>query len=286
MGGHRVKPRQIIYALSGHNLNIAIIFSSLQFFNIICMPLVFVPFVLSAISDAIVVFSHIGAFPTAEELPDLYTIDLERKNTVDVDASFAWETEVEIGEPKFAPGAGGGRGHGGQLLTCAPPSFFFAPPPPLLPLPPAPTAATPSNAPLPTRTASPSPLVPPPRMTPPSSFSSGSSDCPLGVAQDPSVTTDTPSTAGADPTTPVSDPESDPVSTPAASDPVSDPASDPISAPAVSTPAVFTPSVSTPAVSMPAVSTPAKSSARTGAPANPTDPSPSPSPSQTGGRAL
>ncbi|KAJ7827858.1 multidrug resistance-associated ABC transporter [Mycena olivaceomarginata] len=104
----------ITYALSGHDLNIAIIFSSLQFFNIIRMPLVFIPFVLSALSDAIVAFGRIGAFLTAEELPDPYAIDFERKNAVDVDASFAWETAGEIGEPKFATGAGGGGGRGGK----------------------------------------------------------------------------------------------------------------------------------------------------------------------------
>jgi hypothetical protein len=78
------------------------------------MPLVFIPFVLSALSDAIVAFGRIGAFLTAEELPDPYAIDFERKNAVDVDASFAWETAGEIGEPKFAAGAGGGGGRGGK----------------------------------------------------------------------------------------------------------------------------------------------------------------------------
>ncbi|KAJ7819555.1 hypothetical protein B0H14DRAFT_2836191 [Mycena olivaceomarginata] len=114
------------------------------------------------------------------------------------------------------------------------------------------------------------------------------SDCPQGVAQDPSVTTDAPSTAGADPTDPASDPASDPVSTPAASDPASDSASDPVSTPAASDP-VSTPAVSTPAVSSkPAVSTPAasKSSAVGGAPASQSVPAPSPSPSTGGARAL
>ncbi|KAJ7852952.1 multidrug resistance-associated ABC transporter [Mycena leptocephala] len=101
----------ITYALSGHDLNIAIIFSSLQFFNIIRAPLIFIPFVLSALSDAVVAFKRIGAFLTAEELPDPYPIDFERKNAVDVDASFSWETAGKIEEPKFDAGAaGGGRG--------------------------------------------------------------------------------------------------------------------------------------------------------------------------------
>ncbi|KAJ7144616.1 hypothetical protein C8R44DRAFT_145610 [Mycena epipterygia] len=93
------------------------------------------------------------------------------------------------------------------------------------------------------------------------SFSSGSSDCPKGIAQDPSATTDAPSSAGAAATPP---PVSTPIATP--SPPIS--ISAPISLPPVSTPtpvSVSTPAgVSTPAsnstpagVSTPAVSTPA-----------------------------
>ncbi|KAJ7658502.1 multidrug resistance-associated ABC transporter [Mycena rosella] len=100
----------ITYALSGHQLNVAIIFSSLQFFNIIRAPLIFLPFVLSALSDALVALGRIGKFLTADELPEPYLIDDELKNAVDVDGSFAWETAGKIEEPKFDPGAGGGRG--------------------------------------------------------------------------------------------------------------------------------------------------------------------------------
>ncbi|KAJ6465868.1 multidrug resistance-associated ABC transporter [Mycena sanguinolenta] len=99
----------ITYALSGHDLNIAIIFSSLQLFNIIRAPLVLVPFVLSALSDAIVAFGRIGKFLTAEELPDPYLIEPERKNAVEVDASFAWETAGKLEGGKFAIG---GKGKG------------------------------------------------------------------------------------------------------------------------------------------------------------------------------
>ncbi|KAF8124850.1 hypothetical protein K438DRAFT_2034116 [Mycena galopus ATCC 62051] len=105
----------ITYALSGHDLNIAIIFSSLQFFNIIRAPLIFIPFVLSALSDAIVAFGRIGRFLTAEELPDPYAIEFERKNAVEVDASFAWEEAGKLDEPKFGgAGRGGAAGRGGR----------------------------------------------------------------------------------------------------------------------------------------------------------------------------
>ncbi|KAJ7036806.1 multidrug resistance-associated ABC transporter [Mycena alexandri] len=96
----------ITYALSGHDLNVAIIFSSLQFFNIIRAPLIFLPFVLGALSDALVAFKRIGSFLLAEELPDPYEIDTARTNAVDLDASFTWETAGKV-DAKFGPGAGG-----------------------------------------------------------------------------------------------------------------------------------------------------------------------------------
>ncbi|KAJ7270615.1 multidrug resistance-associated ABC transporter [Mycena haematopus] len=102
----------ITYALSGHELNIAIIFSSLQFFNIIRAPLIFLPFVLSALADAMVAFGRIGTFLTAEELADPYAIEPERKNAVDVDASFAWETAGKLEGDKFVVAGKDGKGKG------------------------------------------------------------------------------------------------------------------------------------------------------------------------------
>ncbi|KAF7321107.1 Multidrug resistance-associated ABC transporter protein [Mycena chlorophos] len=105
----------ITYALTGHDLNIAIIFSSLQFFNIIRMPLAFIPFVLSALSDALVAFKRIGAFLTAEELPEAYLIEGTQKNAIDVDATFVWETVGKLDGPKFGgPGAKGKKAAGGN----------------------------------------------------------------------------------------------------------------------------------------------------------------------------
>ncbi|KAE9399630.1 multidrug resistance-associated ABC transporter [Gymnopus androsaceus JB14] len=99
----------ITYALSGHSLNVAIIFSSLQFFNIIRAPLVFFPIVLSALSDFLVAMGRIGKFLTAEELAEPYTIDhdVNRKNAVEVDGDFSWETAGKITESKFARGGKG-----------------------------------------------------------------------------------------------------------------------------------------------------------------------------------
>ncbi|KAI0795014.1 multidrug resistance-associated ABC transporter [Abortiporus biennis] len=102
----------ITYALSGHNLNVAIIFSSLQFFNIIRAPLVFFPVVIAAAADAVVALGRIGSFLTAEELADPYMIDEDSKLAIDVDADFCWETAYKSGNggAKFDLGKGGGRG--------------------------------------------------------------------------------------------------------------------------------------------------------------------------------
>ncbi|KAJ7284398.1 multidrug resistance-associated ABC transporter [Mycena rebaudengoi] len=88
----------ITYALSGHELNIAIIFSSLQLFNIIRVPLILFPFVLGSLSDAVVALARIGKLLTAEELEDPYPIDTELENAVHVDASFTWETAGHLEE--------------------------------------------------------------------------------------------------------------------------------------------------------------------------------------------
>ncbi|KAJ7175337.1 multidrug resistance-associated ABC transporter [Mycena filopes] len=65
-------------------------------FQIIRAPLLFLPFMLSALSDALVALKRIGTFLTAEELPDPYPIEADRKNAVDVDASFTWETAGKV----------------------------------------------------------------------------------------------------------------------------------------------------------------------------------------------
>ncbi|KAI0087237.1 multidrug resistance-associated ABC transporter [Irpex rosettiformis] len=82
----------ITYALSGHDLNVAIIFSSLQFFNIIRAPLAFFPLVVANCADAAVALGRIGNFLTAEELAEPYAIDKDCKHAIEVDGDFQWET--------------------------------------------------------------------------------------------------------------------------------------------------------------------------------------------------
>ncbi|THG96760.1 hypothetical protein EW026_g5132 [Hermanssonia centrifuga] len=113
----------ITYALSGHELNVAIIFSSLQFFNIIRAPLVFFPLVVASCADAAVALGRISSFLTAEELAEPYTIDTESKLAIDVDGDFQWETayKSDIGGKKFDTGKGKdhGKGKGGEAASKA-----------------------------------------------------------------------------------------------------------------------------------------------------------------------
>ena len=108
---------KITYALSGHDLNVAIIFSSLQLFNvnpyisflkarahfttfygqIIRMPITFLPLVLSSLSDALVALGRISRFLTSEDLPESYPIDENLPVAVQVDGDFVWETVLAAG---------------------------------------------------------------------------------------------------------------------------------------------------------------------------------------------
>ncbi|KAF9269804.1 multidrug resistance-associated ABC transporter [Marasmius fiardii PR-910] len=91
----------ITYALSGHDLNVAIVFSSLQLFNIIRQPLMYFPVVLTALSDALVALDRVGSFLTAEELDEPYQVDYKGGSAIEVDGDFTWETVSKLeGPPK------------------------------------------------------------------------------------------------------------------------------------------------------------------------------------------
>ncbi|KAJ7580556.1 multidrug resistance-associated ABC transporter [Mycena floridula] len=90
----------ITYSLSGHNLTVAVIFTSLQFFNIIRIPLILFPMVLSLLADSFVAMGRISKFLTAEELEDHYTLDTDAKLAISViDGDFTWETAGKPVEP-------------------------------------------------------------------------------------------------------------------------------------------------------------------------------------------
>ncbi|KAL4252214.1 ATP-binding cassette transporter C [Abortiporus biennis] len=81
----------ITFALTGHDLNVAVIFSSLQIFNIIRMPLLLFPAVIAAGADALVALRRISTFLQAEELMEAYTIQEGSAYAVNVDGDFTWE---------------------------------------------------------------------------------------------------------------------------------------------------------------------------------------------------
>ncbi|KZT33501.1 multidrug resistance-associated ABC transporter [Sistotremastrum suecicum HHB10207 ss-3] len=82
----------ITYALTGHTLTAGVIFSSLQLFNIIRMPLAFIPMVFSQCSDAAVALGRISKFLLAEEVNEPYTINRESAWAVETQGDFTWET--------------------------------------------------------------------------------------------------------------------------------------------------------------------------------------------------
>ncbi|KAL0059429.1 hypothetical protein AAF712_013819 [Marasmius tenuissimus] len=97
----------ITYALTGHDLDVAIIFSSLQLFNIIRMPLVYIPLLMSALSDALVALRRIRVFLTAEELDEAYEMDHQQDYAIDADGDFTWETVTKLEEVKNPKNAKG-----------------------------------------------------------------------------------------------------------------------------------------------------------------------------------
>ncbi|KAG6865425.1 hypothetical protein C0991_002663 [Blastosporella zonata] len=103
----------ITYALSGHDLTVAVVFSSLQLFNIIREPLIYFPFVLSGLSDALVALGRISKFLLSEELAEPYLINYEQKTAVSVDGDFTWETAGKLDE-KFGVGGKAGTAKGGK----------------------------------------------------------------------------------------------------------------------------------------------------------------------------
>ncbi|KAF9562072.1 multidrug resistance-associated ABC transporter [Agrocybe pediades] len=86
----------ITYALTKHDLNIAVIFTSLQLFNVIRVPMLLIPFSLSGLSDALVSLGRLSEFLTAEELGEPYRIEPSQSLAVKVDASFEWENVVKL----------------------------------------------------------------------------------------------------------------------------------------------------------------------------------------------
>ncbi|KAG6916304.1 hypothetical protein DXG01_007461 [Tephrocybe rancida] len=81
----------ITYSSTGHDLNIAVVFSSLQLFTIIRIPFLIFPMMLASLADLLVALKRISKYLSAEELGDYYAIDESLATAVDLDGDFTWE---------------------------------------------------------------------------------------------------------------------------------------------------------------------------------------------------
>ncbi|CAD6567059.1 MAG: hypothetical protein TREMPRED_003289 [Tremellales sp. Tagirdzhanova-0007] len=81
----------ITYGLSGHPLNAAIIFSGLQYFNVLKQPISFLPLAFTAVTDAAVAVGRIGTMLRADELKSELRIDRSAKYAIDVQGDFQFD---------------------------------------------------------------------------------------------------------------------------------------------------------------------------------------------------
>lgn len=81
----------ITYRLTGHSLTPAIIFSGLQYFNVLKTPTAFLPMCFTAISDALVGIERIGALLRAEEMPEGVNVQVDASWAVNVKGDSEFE---------------------------------------------------------------------------------------------------------------------------------------------------------------------------------------------------
>ncbi|KAF5367964.1 hypothetical protein D9758_004466 [Tetrapyrgos nigripes] len=99
----------ITYALVGHSLDAAIIFSSLSLFNLLRTPLTFLPVALSSMADAYNAMHRVEAVFNAEVISGGLQIDPELEFGVEVkNAVFTWDSPPPVKsipdpKPKVAP---------------------------------------------------------------------------------------------------------------------------------------------------------------------------------------
>lgn len=105
----------VTYSLSGHDLNPAVIFTSLTLFQLLRMPLMFLPLTLSAITDGMNALERLHEVFTAEQIVDTAETDFDNKYGIVVDrGTFRWENT----EPAGA--AAGPQGKGAQGKGASP----------------------------------------------------------------------------------------------------------------------------------------------------------------------
>ncbi|WVW86813.1 hypothetical protein I302_108868 [Kwoniella bestiolae CBS 10118] len=91
----------VTYALSGHDLTAAVIFSGLQWFSVIRVPISLLPMTLAAIGDMAVSLGRVRRTLKAEELVDSLDIHPEAKYGIDVRADFRYDAAPKVkNDPK------------------------------------------------------------------------------------------------------------------------------------------------------------------------------------------
>ncbi|KAH8827646.1 multidrug resistance-associated ABC transporter [Flagelloscypha sp. PMI_526] len=83
----------ITYALTGHNLDVPIIFTAMQYFTILQMPMLMLPMVATTAAQVKVSLDRIGVFLRAEELEKPFEVVDDLGVAVEVKASFIWDTK-------------------------------------------------------------------------------------------------------------------------------------------------------------------------------------------------
>ncbi|CAA7266944.1 unnamed protein product [Cyclocybe aegerita] len=91
----------VTYSVTGHTLEPDVIFTSLTLFNLLRLPLMFLPVSFSAIADAANATSRLYAVFEAELLEKTHTVDENLKVAIEVkDASFTWDSPPPEEESK------------------------------------------------------------------------------------------------------------------------------------------------------------------------------------------
>jgi ATP-binding cassette subfamily C (CFTR/MRP) protein 1 len=96
----------VTYSLSGHELNVATIFASLQLFNVIEAPMTALPMVITALSDVQIAILRITKILTAEEQAHGLIIDPTLPLAVEAVGDFAYETAVPPDQLESGPRPG------------------------------------------------------------------------------------------------------------------------------------------------------------------------------------
>jgi ATP-binding cassette, subfamily C (CFTR/MRP), member 1 len=91
----------VTYSLTGHELNPANVFSSLTLFNLLRLPLMFLPVVFAACSDAWVSLGRMQSMLLADEIEDRVQMDPDAEFAIVVEKGrFVWEVEQPPKEEK------------------------------------------------------------------------------------------------------------------------------------------------------------------------------------------